>query len=279
MDQYRDKVIKWKNAVNKTGIFYVFDTETTGLSPEDCDIIEFSAVKAQITSTGADIVDELDIFINPGYPIPEEITNLTGITQDKIDMDGIQPMEAVAKIKAFWGGRPVIAGYNSITFDQPFMSALYRKTIGCLFVPENHLDICRMTKEKYPKKKHNLKNMAKFFGCDKGLHFHSSIDDVKATVGVLLNILPEYQVKEPDDEPILDIKDFYITWVSHFKKSYKMNRIYVKNTADAKVYYDVPNRMWYIGGHLPEDDVLAKIYKHENVNSDAELVEKYVKEA
>ncbi len=276
MDQYRDKVVKWMNASKKEGIFYVFDTETTGLSPKDCDIIEFSALKVD---TKGQIKDELDLFINPGYEIPEKITEITGITQEKIDRDGISPVEAADRVLRFWGEHPVIVGYNSVTFDQLFVSEFYRKTKGFLFSPAAHLDICRMAKEKYPEKKHTLGNMAKHFKVDEGLQFHSSIDDAKATLGVMLNILPEYRVKEPDDEPYLDIKDFYITWVSHFKKSYKMDRIYVKNTADAKVYYDIPRRLWYIGGHLPEDDVLEKIYKHEGVSTDAELVEKYTREA
>ena len=289
MDQYRPKVISFRRAAEKAGYFYVFDTETTGIPGKDpkVDIIEFSAVKVAI-QPGLPIVDTLDLYISPGYPIPEKITELTGITQEKVDTDGVSQMEAYETIHAFWGDTPVICGYNSVSFDEPLVNDLYRKTIGASFYCENHLDVLRMAKEKVKANRkdtrkdtevanHKLATMAEYFGVADDTHFHEAIEDVKATVKVMQKLMNMYREPEPlpKDEPELTLDGFYINYISHFKKSYTMDRIYVKNNLDAKIYYDIPKRMWYIGNHLPEDAVLERIYYKAHVKTEDEFVEKY----
>jgi len=290
MDQYRPKVIRFQKAAQKAGKFFVFDLETTGIPGKDpvVDIIEFSAVKVSVTNTGLNIVDTLDLYINPGYPVPEKITELTGITQEKVDTDGVSQMEAYDIIHNFWGDNPVLCGYNSISFDEPLVDAFYKKTIGSSFWCTEHLDVCRMAKEKIPANRrkdrkptevanHKLATMAEFFGVADDTHFHEAIEDVKATFKVMLKLMPMYKVPEPSDEPELTMDGFFITYISHFKRSYTVNRIYVKNNLDAKIYYDIFKRMWYIGNRLPEDEVLSEVYKKAGVRNEEEFVSKYEK--
>ena len=59
-----------------TGGFVVFDIETTGLNPTKDGITEIGAVKIE----DGKIVDTFSTFVDPGMPIPEHITKLTGIT-------------------------------------------------------------------------------------------------------------------------------------------------------------------------------------------------------
>ena len=54
----------------------VLDTETTGLSFKDCDLIEISAARL----SGREVVSRYETFVHPTGPIPEEISRLTGIT-------------------------------------------------------------------------------------------------------------------------------------------------------------------------------------------------------
>ncbi len=294
MDQYREKVLAFQKAAQKAGCFYVFDTETTGIPKKDprVDIIEFSAIKVSVKITGMEIVDSLDLYINPGYPVPAIITELTGITQEKVDKDGVPQIEAYKIIHDFWGDNPVLCGYNSVTFDEPLVDDLYKKTIGASFLCPTHLDVLRMAKEKLPANKaknrkpgevanHKLATMAEFFGVADDTHFHEAIEDVKATYKVMRKLMPMY--KEPEklasNEPELTMDGFYITYINHWKKSYKMNRIYVKNNLDAKIYYDITKRMWYIGNHLPEDEVLYEVFKKAGVKDTDEFVAKYEKTA
>ena len=54
----------------------VLDTETTGLSVQDNELIEISAARL----SGREIVDRFDTFVHPKQLIPAEITELTSIT-------------------------------------------------------------------------------------------------------------------------------------------------------------------------------------------------------
>ncbi len=60
--------------------YVVFDIETTGLSSLNDHIIEIGAVKVQ----AGEIVERFSTFVNPCVPIPFEITNLTGITDEMV---------------------------------------------------------------------------------------------------------------------------------------------------------------------------------------------------
>lgn len=71
----------------------LFDTETTGLlQPENSDltmqpkIIEFSGVRI---NEEFEILDELDILIDPDEPISKLITDITGITDGMVKDKGI----------------------------------------------------------------------------------------------------------------------------------------------------------------------------------------------
>lgn len=61
----------------------IFDTETSGLNPEDDQIIELAALRVERTAAGAmRIAGKMDTFIKlpEGEQLPENIVTLTGIT-------------------------------------------------------------------------------------------------------------------------------------------------------------------------------------------------------
>ncbi len=66
--------------LEKSGPFTVFDLETTGMSPVRCRIIEIGAVR--IEKDGS--VTKFESFVNPGEPIPPQISALTGITDEMV---------------------------------------------------------------------------------------------------------------------------------------------------------------------------------------------------
>lgn len=60
--------------------FIVLDFETTGNSPREDDIIQIGAV----TIDDGHITNRFSTFVKPGKPIPEFISNLTGITDEMV---------------------------------------------------------------------------------------------------------------------------------------------------------------------------------------------------
>ena len=95
----------------------VLDTETTGLSVQDNELIEISAARL----SGREIVDRFDTFVHPKQLIPAEITELTSITNADV-VDAPSAVEAVAALADFVGGCPVIA--HNATFDRSFIESV-----------------------------------------------------------------------------------------------------------------------------------------------------------
>lgn len=95
----------------------VLDTETTGLSHRDSELIEIAAARLR----GREIVDRFDTFVKPTGLIPEEITALTSITNADV-AHAPSAEEAVAALAEFVGGAPVIA--HNAAFDRGFIEAV-----------------------------------------------------------------------------------------------------------------------------------------------------------
>lgn len=94
--------------------FVALDLETTGLDPSRDAIIEVGAVRYRDDQP----IDQYSTLVNPGRPIPYEITQLTGITDR--DVVGKPRFDQVAsQITRFVGGAPVV-GHN-VSFDLGFL--------------------------------------------------------------------------------------------------------------------------------------------------------------
>ena len=102
--------------------FIVFDLETTGLSPHDCEIIEIGAIKVNRDS-GEHIT--FQALVKPSSPIPSKITHMTGITQKMIKKDGENIKTVIPEFLDFIGDLRLVA-YNA-RFDMGFIRAATAK--------------------------------------------------------------------------------------------------------------------------------------------------------
>lgn len=93
----------------------VFDLETTGLDPENCEITEIGAVKI----INGQIKERFGSFVRTMRPIPEEVTKLTHITNEMI-ADAPSLQDVVIDFYNYTRGC-VISGYNIIGFDMQFL--------------------------------------------------------------------------------------------------------------------------------------------------------------
>lgn len=96
----------------------LLDTETTGLSADDESIIELGMVKVLYSPSAqriVSIVDVISLYEDPGKPIPELITELTGITDEMVQGQHIDD----SLVASWLSDDPLVVAHNA-QFDRPF---------------------------------------------------------------------------------------------------------------------------------------------------------------
>lgn len=123
-------------------IINIFDTETTGLlQPENSElsmqpkIIEFYGVKI---NEEFEILEEVNELINPGEPISQFITGITGISTDMVKDKPTFPMVS-EKIAEFFKDTDLSVAHNH-SFDAGMLDVEYKRCYG-KFEPAKH-QIC-----------------------------------------------------------------------------------------------------------------------------------------
>ncbi len=104
-------------------VFAVLDLETTGLNPRDDRIIEVGAVRFDWGTSleTLDVADRLDTLVNPGIPVPPDVTSLTGITD--ADVTNAPPIEQVAlRISEFLASATCFVAHKA-SFETSFLAA------------------------------------------------------------------------------------------------------------------------------------------------------------
>ncbi|MBB1123502.1 PolC-type DNA polymerase III [Limosilactobacillus albertensis] len=175
--------------------YVIFDVETTGLSAIYDKVIELSAVKMQ----DGNVLERFDEFIDPGFPLSEQTTNLTSITTEMVQ--GSKTEEEVFKMfKDFCKGS-IIAGHN-VSFDMGFMNTGYERH-QMERITEPVIDTLPLARFLYPDMRgYRLNTLSKKFKVALE-HHHRANYDSEATGHLLYKFLKDaearYDVKYVDD--------------------------------------------------------------------------------
>ena len=139
-DENSISVVRGRSAEPLDGTFIVFDLETTGLNPASEEITEIAAVRV----VEGEIRDSFQTYVNPHKPIPAEITELTGISDETV-ADAPDLDKAVPEILA-WAGEgqyPLVA--HNAGFDMGFLrTACQRLGIEREFTSIDTLEMSRL---------------------------------------------------------------------------------------------------------------------------------------
>jgi DNA polymerase-3 subunit epsilon len=168
----------------------VFDLETTGISPKNDRIIQFSAVKL---NEDLELVDELDISINPGYPISPGASKVHGFTnEDLVDSPTFEKM--APKIKKFLEGSD-LCGHNLIRYDLKMLMAEFeRHTRFRVDIEQRRLFDTLLVSRKMREGEHNLEACCQHY-CGEGVEdAHDGLSDATATANVLVAMLKKEQI-------------------------------------------------------------------------------------
>ncbi|MCL2568785.1 MAG: PolC-type DNA polymerase III [Oscillospiraceae bacterium] len=156
--------------------FVAFDLETTGLNPNQEAITEIGAVRFR----GGEILETFQTFVNPGKPIPYNITKITGIKDS--DVAGApEPGDALRAFLAFAGDCPLVA--HNAPFDMGFLRATAER-VG-VALDKVAIDTLPMAQALLPGlQKHRLNLVAEYLGLPSFNH-HRAVDDAKTVAHMM----------------------------------------------------------------------------------------------
>ena len=172
---------------------FLFDTETTGLGYSRDEIIEFAAVIVELREGIPTIIKEYDelITLTPGNVIPDMIVNLTGITNEAVKENGIPKEQLCRDIAGMFTEKTLLLAYNA-HFDLSFLFyLLLRNGDPSILKGKDKLDLLTVYKDRhsYP---HKLCNAIETYQLsDQFVNSHRAVDDVIATVAVMLEMEKE----------------------------------------------------------------------------------------
>ena len=153
--------------------YIVVDLETTGLSKNTDEIIEFAAVRYKDGKQ----VDHIQSLVNPHLAIPRKITQLTGITQSMVD-DAPYIEDALSKLVNYIGDSVVVA--HNASFDVGFIEASAKRHLN-LDLDLTYTDTLRHFRNAFPQlPNHKLPTVAKYLGIEE-TQYHRALADAIVT--------------------------------------------------------------------------------------------------
>jgi len=148
--------------------YVALDLETTGLDADRDAIIEIGAVKFRAD----EILDTFSTLVNPGRPIPRQITELTGIRDD--DVAGAPSLHDVLPRLARFAGQWPIVGH-SVEFDLSFLRR------HSSLIENKGLDTFELAGILVPRaERYSLAALAQLLGIELE-QAHRALDDAQAT--------------------------------------------------------------------------------------------------
>lgn len=162
----------------------LFDTETTGIDPAQEEIIEIGAVS--VTAGEEDCSFNVLLRLSKGRGLPLFITQLTGITEEQLEKEGVEKAAAAESFrKLLTRENTLLVAYNA-QFDLNFIYYLLREQgrAECL-KNLKFLDALTVYKDRrdYP---HKLKDAIAAYGLENQVeNSHRAVDDARAMMALL----------------------------------------------------------------------------------------------
>lgn len=162
-----------------------FDTETTGLNPLEDKIIELALF---VVDEGK-VSGKYDWFIKIDEPLSKEIVDLTGITDDVLNSEGVSDRVVARKLmRVMCEVEDVLMVAHNCQFDLNFIYSLLMKffpnMVDNLFEKVSWLDTLTVFRDRKPYP-HKLSDLVDYYDLGE-FRFHRAIDDTKVLPPALI---------------------------------------------------------------------------------------------
>ena len=163
--------------------FVVFDTETTGLSVFDDDVVQIAAVRVR----DGKVVDELNLFIETSRPIPEMLGDVPNpLIEEYAHQPHLAPDEAFRQFVEFARDAEIL-GHNA-TYDYQIMEhnmQRYAPSLSMKRLWPRYFDSLKLIRLLKPRlRSYKLKSLLETLGLE-GQNSHLANDDIMATLSLV----------------------------------------------------------------------------------------------
>ena len=167
-----------------------FDLETTGINITNDRIVEIGILK--IFPDGK--TKEINKLVNPERTIPKEVSDIHGITNDKVD--SMPTFKQISNEIYSFIKDSDLAGFNSDRFDIPLLvEEFLRAEIDFNFKKILTIDVQTIF---HKMEQRTLSAALKFYCKSENEKAHSAMNDTRATYDVLMAQLEKYSDLEPN---------------------------------------------------------------------------------
>ena len=191
VDEDKFKIVYERGEHDNT--FVGLDIETTGFSANYDDIIEISAYKVE-----NGVAKEYSVFVKPVQAkLTQRITELTSITQEMLDNEGIDIKDALQGLMDFVGNSYIVA--HNAKFDIPFIEEKILKYLG-IEIKYSYIDTLNFAKVmlKNELKRFSLDVVSKKLGVNLEQH-HRAIYDTIACYNIFVELVKRLVYTYKDD--------------------------------------------------------------------------------
>ncbi|MEG2295750.1 MAG: PHP domain-containing protein, partial [Oscillospiraceae bacterium] len=209
--------------------YIVFDLETTGLSPTLEKITEIGAIKIK---DGKILEEEFGQLVNPQKIISDQITKITGITNDMVEKAPLE-QEALERFFEFCGTEKVVFVAHNAPFDIGFLKAACKR-IGKEF-DFTYIDTIPLCRNLFlDLKNYKLNTVADYLKLGPFKH-HRACDDARVLSQIFTKILDIYS----NEKSVRTLGDMNASLTSNNPKKMPMFHqiILVKNLIGLKNLY------------------------------------------
>ncbi|OIO00449.1 MAG: hypothetical protein AUJ51_10285 [Elusimicrobia bacterium CG1_02_56_21] len=165
-------------------VFNFIDVETTGLSPRSARVCEVAA----IGFCGAERVGTLSELINPGLPIPPEVSRIHGIT-DSMVKDSPSFGTVAPRLLAMLEGSVLVA--HNADFDLGFLKAECER-VGLRFPKLYVVDTLVIARKSWKFQSNRLGNIAGELNISNE-NWHRALSDVEMTRKIFQHFISAFK--------------------------------------------------------------------------------------
>lgn len=166
---------------------FIFDTETSGLSPDNAEILELGGLLLEKQEDGRfEVTREVQTLIKNKNHIPWNITQINHIDDKMCEEEGISKEEFYNLLIEIFGDKDtLIIAYNT-PFDMKFVKAFIKEMNPEYEVNNDTLDLLEIARDRtHTIRGNKLCDMLVRYSITDEENSHRALDDSKATLKVM----------------------------------------------------------------------------------------------